>query len=250
MQETPKGFRRSRVILALFLLGLSVLLLMQAVRDARFKTQLTAHGFIPVQVHEPNPFGYASALSNLFTGHVSPAHIVQVNAPSTSDDGLALCLQMPNLELATFNGRGVTDDGIAHLASCLRLQELSLANTSVNGVGLHHLARSTSLVRLDLTGTQVDDADIDKVTRLSSVQSLFLSGPGISDASLEELFAMPNLSLLYLAETNVTATACRQHIDARPGVECMLINDGQFVQLSTADRLLRVGSPGQPDSPR
>lgn len=240
MEAQPTANRLQQLIWYIFAIAAVTLLIAYVFHGPTFKSQLAAHGMTVVQGGPSSPLDYPLALTNEFTGHVTPSRIVQVNTVTATDQAAALCSQMPNLELASLNGRELSDDGLAHFVSCSQLKELSLANTSIHGTGLRHLQGCASLVRLDLTNTNVGDTSIEQITQLASVQKLFLSGPQISDRSLPHLFNMPNLSVLYLQNTCVTETACQSLADAHLQIKCTLVAATHLVQISPKKAPVRV----------
>lgn len=211
-----------------------------AVSGQSFTSQLATHGMTVVQRGPSSVSNYPLTVASEFTGHVIPSSVVQVDCIAATDQGVALCSQMPNLELASLTGPGLTDAGLAYLAFCPRLKELCLANTSIDGTGLGYLRQNAALERLDLSGIQIDDETVDNILHLQSVQKLVLSGSLVSDKSLPRLFMMPNLSLLYLKNTSVSETMCQSLVDTYPNVRCTLVTEGHIIQLSPNNNPVRV----------
>jgi hypothetical protein len=81
-------------------------------------------------------------------------HVVYVDWPNATDEGLAPVGQLTMLEYLNVGGTQITDEGLAHLAGLNKLQLLDLNRTWISDAGLVHLRDMTQLKALNLYGTQ------------------------------------------------------------------------------------------------
>jgi type II secretory pathway pseudopilin PulG len=136
---------------------------------------------------------------------------LEVGGDWITDDGLESISQMANLRELKISGSQVTDQGVRYLLKLARLRTLELSTKYLGDEGIATIASLVTLERLEVRQADLREGRLNTIANLPQLQSLILSDVEITDEELSTLRPPPTLRTLefhwFLKEPQLTTGA-------------------------------------------
>ena len=143
-------------------------------------------------------------LKDLPLGTASVAMIDFRGTRLFTEDGLAACANLPDLEHLDFVATPLTDAGLQHFSQSKKLVILDLVDAPIGDAGLQAFDGISTIQHLWLGGTRTTDLGTACFRNCQSLLQLDLRATQVTDAGLQPFKNCPNLISLFLSRTTIT----------------------------------------------